>query len=382
VSRFYNKVPPFEGKDQPFYGVRVVRSEIISEAAGLCQVLRAAAGSADRELKLLGELLMKKHLIAAAVAAAVAVPAMAQNVTVYGNADVSFMRQDNTGGRTTTSFVNGGPSTSLVGLRGSEDLGGGLKADFQLEGSMNFANGQLGTTAAVGTDAATSFNREAWVGLSGAFGAVRFGRTDVSAAQGVDGTIAVVAGNLSDFSTEIGVDLTNVIRYTTPTINGFTADFGYANQATTTAVGTTDTTGYSVRYVNGPLDVRVGRIELETSATTIDDQMTAFGVSYNLGFATIAAARNKIKSATAATDHTESGVSISVPLGNGLTVGASLIDQDFTAAASSDKAQAVLAIKKDLSKRTNVYAVYLDTNFTGGTSLDTSSFRLGVQHSF
>lgn len=325
---------------------------------------------------------MKKHLIAVAVAAGFAVPAMAQNVSVYGNADVSLTRTDNTGGRTTTSFVNGGPSTSVLGLRGSEDLGGGLKADFQLEGSMNFSNGQLGTTAAAGTDAATVFNREAWVGVSGAFGALRFGRTDISAAQGVDGIIGINAGNLSDFTLEIGTDLNNVIRYTSPTVNGFTVDFGYANQATTTAVGTTDTTGYSIRYANGPLDIRAGRIELEVAAGTPDDQMTAFGASYNFGFATVGAARNKIKSATAATDHTESGVSISVPLGNGLSVGASLINQDITAAAQSDRKQTVLSAKKDLSKRTNVYAVYLDTNFKGGAATNTSSIRLGMQHSF
>jgi predicted porin len=325
---------------------------------------------------------MKKHLIAVAVAAGFAVPAMAQNVSVYGNADVSLTRTDNTGGRTTTSFVNGGPSTSVLGLRGSEDLGGGLKADFQLEGSMNWSNGQLGTTAAAGTDAATVFNREAWVGVSGAFGALRFGRTDISAAQGVDGVIGINAGNLSDFTLEIGTDLNNVIRYTSPTVNGFTVDFGYANQATTVAVGTTDTTGYSIRYANGPLDIRAGRIELEVGAGIVDDQMTAFGGSYNFGFATVGAARNKIRSATAATDHTESGVSISVPLGNGLSVGASLINQDISAAAQSDRKQTVLSAKKDLSKRTNVYAVYLDTNFKGGTSTNTSSIRLGMQHSF
>ena len=57
---------------------------------GSLQVLRAAARSADRELKFLGELLMKKHLIAAAVAAAVAVPAMAQNVSLSGVIEASY----------------------------------------------------------------------------------------------------------------------------------------------------------------------------------------------------------------------------------------------------------------------------------------------------
>src|ERR1700761_8451239 len=112
---------------------------------------------------------MKKILIATAVAASFASAAHAQSsVTLYGALDAAL---------TYTSNVAGGSKYSLgssndenrFGLRGTEDLGGGLKTVFTLEQGFNLNDGSQG-------NASRMFSRQAFVGLSSQFGTVTLGR--------------------------------------------------------------------------------------------------------------------------------------------------------------------------------------------------------------
>ena len=143
---------------------------------------------------------MKKSPLAFAVLATLATTgAFAQSsVTLYGRAeagvDLGFrvtVNNSNTtfiagpGGSTTNTNLGGsvdkpgfrisdgenqGQASSLFGLRGTEDLGGGLKASFLLESGLNLDKGS------VGNGGGNFFSRAAWVGLSGGFGEVRLGR--------------------------------------------------------------------------------------------------------------------------------------------------------------------------------------------------------------
>ena len=101
---------------------------------------------------------MKKTQMALAAVALVASTAAMAQVTVYGNADGSII----TGGGTTAFDGGGGYTTSLLGVRGSEDLGGGLKASFNLESAVNLGNGGQGGGAGGNTGL---FNRAANVSL-------------------------------------------------------------------------------------------------------------------------------------------------------------------------------------------------------------------------
>jgi len=106
---------------------------------------------------------MKKHLIALAATAAVALPALAQSpsgssVTLYGIADASLVRTNNVGGSGRTGLDSGYLQSSRFGFRGSEDLGGGLRAIFTLESGYNIDNGA--------NSSAIFFNRQSFVGLS------------------------------------------------------------------------------------------------------------------------------------------------------------------------------------------------------------------------
>ena len=110
---------------------------------------------------------MKKHLIAAAVAATLAVPAMAQ-VSISGRLDAGYSAidaQDNT--KDTTGIGYSADTSSRLTFKASEDLGGGLKASLVLEAGIGGAPkaGDLGQSTSFG-----SFGRAQYMTLSGSFG--------------------------------------------------------------------------------------------------------------------------------------------------------------------------------------------------------------------
>ena len=118
---------------------------------------------------------MKKTVIAAAVLAASAGAAQAQNVTIYGIVDTGLEYQSKvataSGDDSRFSMQNGGILPSIWGFKGSEDLGGGLKAVFNLEGDFGADTGGARFGGAL-----MLFGRQANVGLSGGFGTVLLGR--------------------------------------------------------------------------------------------------------------------------------------------------------------------------------------------------------------
>ena len=114
---------------------------------------------------------MKKTLIAAGLFSAVAISAHAQSsVTLYGTLDAGLVYSNNQGGHSNWQQGSGSVSNTYFGLRGSEDLGGGLHAIFTLENGFNLNNGQ-------DSENGTMFNRQAFVGLqSDQYGALTLGR--------------------------------------------------------------------------------------------------------------------------------------------------------------------------------------------------------------
>lgn len=102
-------------------------------------------------------------------------------VTLYGIADIGIEHIDNSpAGGAQTREVSGNLSGSRWGLKGVEDLGGGMNAIFQLEGGINLDDGTTAqSTKGLGANAATSsrlFGRQSWVGLSSGTQAVTLGR--------------------------------------------------------------------------------------------------------------------------------------------------------------------------------------------------------------
>ncbi len=114
---------------------------------------------------------MKKTLIAAGLMGAFAITAHAQSsVTLYGTLDAGLVYSNNQSGHSNWQQGSGSVSNTYFGLRGSEDLGGGLHAIFTLEDGFNLNNGQFSESSAM-------FNRQAFVGLkSDQYGALTLER--------------------------------------------------------------------------------------------------------------------------------------------------------------------------------------------------------------
>ncbi len=176
---------------------------------------------------------MKKTLIVAAAAASFATVAHAQSsVTLYGVLDAGITYQSNVGGKSRWSEGTG-IDQSLFGLRGSEDLGGGLKAIFTLESGFNLGNGKFQNDGGM-------FNRQAFVGLSSQYGTVTLGRqydsvqdylAPLTATGSWGGTYFAHVGNLDNLSTNGGYATNNSIKFTSANYAGlqFGGTYAFSN---------------------------------------------------------------------------------------------------------------------------------------------------------
>jgi general bacterial porin, GBP family len=220
----------------------------------------------------------KKTLIFAAATAAVAGSAQAQSsVTLYGLVDAGVTYVSNevngnsqiqpdghvTGGKAMVGMTGGNVQPSRWGLRGAEDLGGGLKAVFTLESGFNVANGSTVTSSL--------FNRQAFVGLSSNdFGALTLGRqydsmidyvAPMSATGSWGGTYFAHPGDDDNLNSTFSIN--NSVKYQSANYSGFSfsALYGFSNQAG----GFTDNRAYSAGagYNYGGLRVGAAYLQLQ-----------------------------------------------------------------------------------------------------------------------
>ena len=341
---------------------------------------------------------MKKHLIAAGVVAAFAAPAMAQNVSVYGIIDMAYTYTDTDTSGGNSGLTDGNIATSRLGFRGSEDLGGGLKAEFQLEGKLQTSYGEIGNKASeLGTATGNNvFDREAWVGLAGGFGAIRIGRTDITDIDNIDSKVSQ-AGNLGLIANSRAADQAKSIRYTTPTFNGISAQIGYASPNTATTSGVVENTFGSteslyVQYENGPLGIYAGYNKQKTNAT-LDEKETTVGAKYNFGVASVGlvySSRDNQQGTATSYSAVAAGkdldmyvLSVAVPLQQGFTLHGLYESQDLDGSdAQADAKFMTLAVTKALSKRTSLYAAFVNTDKDLSTEKDSKSYSVGITHSF
>lgn len=336
---------------------------------------------------------MKKQLIALAVAGAVAAPAIAQNVTVYGAVDQAIQNID-MGSESFTRQASGVFNTQRIGFKGSEDLGGGLKANFQIQGAMSDTEKAFAGTS-----------EEQWVGLSGAFGEIRVGTTDMSGLQALDSTVHG-AGNFFNspkihttttvVSGEDGADTGSTIRFISPTVNGFAIDVGYSSANTSAA--TTDSNGAEtsvfVTYKVGNLFIGGGQHEKD-GVTNAKTDYRALGARYDFGVVAVGALWSKGDASTSSNDADTKNtlLSVNVPLGNGFAVHGARMTSKIENTAYKASGTSV-AVTKALSKRTTVYGQYTSVTNEAGTysswggaanataANDPKAMTIGVSHTF
>jgi general bacterial porin, GBP family len=239
---------------------------------------------------------MKKTLIVAALSASFATAANAQSsVTLYGIVDAGFTYVNNEGASNekghgpSFGLTSGNLSDSRWGMRGTEDLGGGMKAIFTLENGFDLTNGK-------GAQGGRMFGRQAFVGLSGeGFGAVTLGRQYDSVSDYLGPLTANGAWGGTYFAhpwdndnTNSSFSVNNSVKYQSANYGGFSFGglYGFSNAAGSFA----ENRAYSVGagYANGPFKLAAAYLELQgtnsgNKSGAVTDS-TVFDTSGNFSF--------------------------------------------------------------------------------------------------
>jgi len=339
---------------------------------------------------------MKKSLLALAVLGSFAGVASAQtNVTIYGIVDVSVQRFDTDATSALWSMEDGSNANGLnkngsrIGFRGTEDLGGGLSAIFTLENGFSSDSGALGQGGRL-------FGRQAWVGLQGAFGAVRLGRQYTVthlANDTIDPFSTGYTGAINRIFNGNGVRTDNTLSYALPNLGGFSGQVNYSLGEVAGDNSANRTAGLGLGYANGPINVQFayhdanGAPAVGATAATTDVQTAFIGAIYNFGVAKLHAAYQLDETETLAgarvTDDKNWMLGVSAPIGVGQVM-ASFVrrNADRITATRGDLDQYAIGYVHNLSKRTNVYTSYARQNDKSAAGLDNNAFQVGVQHRF
>lgn len=329
---------------------------------------------------------MKKSLLALAVIGSFAGSASAQtNVSIYGVVDAGIVLEKGGAAGSVSKLTSGVASASRIGFRGTEDLGGGLSANFVLENGFNEDTGAL--------TGGLLFGRQAYVGLKGEFGATNFGRQYtphylVSAAADPFGN--GMAGRFTNLMANSGVRMDNTVKYTSPTVGGFSGELAYGFGEVAGNTSASRAIGASLNYGAGPLKVGLGYHRLNNAAATDNARNTVIGGTYDFGVAKAHLAYGKNKG-TGTVDNNDLLVGATVPFGPHKLL-ASFIRKDDDSALNRDANQWALGYTYALSKRTDFYTAYARINnkrgatFTVGNNTEAGSgnkaFNLGVRHTF
>ncbi|WP_158622878.1 porin [Aquabacterium soli] len=349
----------------------------------------------------------KQLLAAVALSLGAAGVAQAQSsVSAYGILDLSFgsfqyAGLDNSADNSSTTRVESGQmTTSFIGFKGTEDLGGGLKALFTLESFMRLDTGASGRS---NTD--VFWARAANVGLSGGFGKAVIGRMDNFLYQqalafnpfggsfGFSPTIRLTYGKWGPDKGDSG--WSNSIAYYTPNLSGFTAAVQVQPGESQTE---STSTGVMAGYANGPFAIgfgyQVAKSAEAPKADLNDGAKQTFGLlgaSYDFGAVKLFGQYGQYKGSgftgtTAATDNVKTKLyqlGLSVPVSADGKVLASYGSQTREL-TTGDAKHEILTLGYDhfLSKRTDVYAVFMrdDDDRDGYKAGNTVAF--GIRHRF
>ena len=339
---------------------------------------------------------MKKSLIALAVLAASGAAMAQSSVTLFGIVDtaVGYVDNANAAGDSVYGLTTSGNATSRLGFRGVEDLGGGLKAGFWLEGEIFGDDGNA---------AGFNFTRRSTVSLMGGFGEVRMGRDltpnysktvsyDLFGQTGIGQFMGWTdwASN-SDFGTAVptadasNVRSSNMISYYTPNFGGLTAGLGYGFDEQTTGKAGRYVGGY-VAYDNGPLSLAASYDQrdllvngLVAGSAVLDRDTFTLGGSYNLNVVKLNAIvqQSKYKALGESEKVNAYALGVSAPVGAGeVKLQYALYDNKII----ESKAHHIsLGYVHNLSKRTAVYGTvsYMDNKDDSNLGLQAKNLSTG-----
>jgi len=341
------------------------------------------------------------------------------DATLYGNIDQTYNSTKTTVGGTVTnqqtSIGSYQMGDSFLGVKGEEDLGGGMKASYLYEFGLKTESN------------ATPTNRQSFVGLSGGFGALRIGKqysnafmntvsADPGGATGGRGALYLYSLVGYDATSDNPLRQDRGFQYDLPTFVpglklGFTKTFGNSNSAATNSISGTETNGvkvgdgqgFSASYSSGGLyagftsDTAKGEDILYTklggtggtqigynAADTETNKLTTFALSYDLGMAKPSYMTTKMSAGTA-TLKTDM-FALNIPLGAAsIFISSSSGKLDASGTSDDLKMKGMqYGVNYALSKRTVAYWHAGNDTITtnAGVATKTTGFGLGVHHSF
>lgn len=304
---------------------------------------------------------MKKSLIALAALAFVGAASAQSSVSLYGIADIWVGKPE--GGKIQAG--SGGVNQSRWGIKGAEDLGGGLKAVFNFESGFSLANGAVDGTL---------FNRQANIGFEGGFGTIKVGQSfnaldDIfgAANSGFDSALSANGAWLNGYTGEAIAQL----YYATPEIAGFSGALSTQLNGNT-ANGAKKISALHVKYNNGPIYAGLG---YETDKGT-QQKGTLLNASYDLGVAKLLGSyyTTKVTGVTGKINSYQLGAD--VPVSGALTLSVGYASSKPTGGKSATGFGVAAAYA--LSKRTTVYGGLRATNNVAGNDI----WAVGVNHKF
>jgi GBP family porin len=360
---------------------------------------------------------MKKTLIALAAVAASSAALAQSSVTLYGIVDQSV--ESVKGNNSVTRVTSNNHTSSRFGLRGTEDIGGGLKGKFQLESGLGVDVGSSGNINSTNGQTVRFFDRAAWLGLEGGFGELRLGRQDTPIGA-IVGNTAILGGQSYDDFSIINTSANpafanskyrradNAVTYILPKlVDGLTAQLQYSfavgsSSATGTEAANDDNGkayGLGLQYRAGDFGAGLGYLNAKANtAGTVKDKSVVVYASYDFGPAKLTGYLNQDSTTGAAEDLRLYGLRVDVPVNKELALQASVSQvQDQTKGAAVEDDATIVALKGtySLSKRTAVYGLFTTVSNDDGVNLRVGSsapsltngktsrgLALGVVHRF
>ena len=321
---------------------------------------------------------MKKSLIALAVLAASGAAMAQSSVNLYGVVDLGLVKSNGISAQMSGSgLMNNG--NSRIGLRGVEDLGGGLKAAFNLEQGINAETGA--------TVNGTTWGREAFLELSGGFGRVRMGRDLTPSYMGLAAWELTGAANYSAVANQFGFVAAGArndsqFSYTSPNFGGVTASLGVVLKPDTPdAVGDNAKYDLNVIYANGPIAAALSYNKVQEHKSNM-----ALGGSYDLGVAKIAASYQDGYKGGVAPSNTTAMKQRGFTIGATVPVGAFSVTLDIARDTKAKDTDVLVEGKYALSKRTFAYAAYYNDGKQDGAAVYKTGAKnhlgLGIRHNF
>ena len=344
-------------------------------------------------------------------------------VNITGLVDTGLLFTNAATGVNTKGLAASNSATTVLNIAGTEDLGGGLRANFRLQLTPDFINGAgvEGTTYNSTTAGTVGLGQEAFIGTEANWGTVKLGR--------VNSNILDAWGNGSVFGTAIGsgygsngniftrysatathtaqsapTRFNGAIRYESPAVAGVSGSYLYVPPSA--SVNAQSVVDYGVKYANGPVSVQYASQRIEQSGTLAtttasfiatgsqaltdgtNNTLSMLSANYKIGAATVYGGRWTEKQNTAtAIDQTGQ------MFGAKYTVGATSVmwstgSSNEKSTANVDKKILGYGVDHELSKRTNLYARFdtrdADTNTAGATAAAgvTKRTAVGIRHTF